>query len=80
MSFCSYAAIIAFAIIKLKTNSKRVEVKVIPTAWFVNEEEECYWPKEKNDVAVKLVKEKAVPQPTWLKFAIRVLGKVGTNV
>ena len=53
-------------------------VDIIPVSWFVsNEEEECYWPKVKNEVAVVLVKNLAVPQTNWPKYSVRVLGKAG---
>jgi hypothetical protein len=68
---------VTYAIVEFLTNKN---VDVIPTSWFVNEEEEeCFWPKVPSKLAEKLARERAESSIAWPKYSVRVLGKAGKN-
>jgi hypothetical protein len=70
----------AYAIVEFLSKGKsKKTVDIIPTNWFVTEEEDqCFWPKVVSSMAIIMVKEKASPQAAWPKYNLRVLGKAGT--
>ena len=53
----------------------------IPTSWFVNNEEEYYFPtKMPSSKFEKLGEQNAIPDTLWPKCEICVLGKVGEKL
>jgi hypothetical protein len=53
---------------------------VVPTKWLNDEEDKCFWPRNKKGKLTSLVKNLSSPTKDWIQYAVRVLGKAGVQL